>query len=57
MRDTAQGDTCSVTRLDAGRDGRMRCVRWIVRNILRQAMPNIMPATSTDVGRPVLAAL
>ncbi|KYN38282.1 hypothetical protein ALC56_07322 [Trachymyrmex septentrionalis] len=57
MRDMAQGDTCSITRLDAGRDGRMRCVRWIVRNILRQAMPNIMPATSTDAGRPVLAAL
>ncbi|KYQ46480.1 hypothetical protein ALC60_14577 [Trachymyrmex zeteki] len=57
MRDMAQGDTCSITRLDAGRDGRMRCVRWIVRNILRQAMPNIMPATSTDAGKPVLAAL
>ncbi|KYN15358.1 hypothetical protein ALC57_12407 [Trachymyrmex cornetzi] len=57
MRDTVQGDTCSITRLDAGRDGRMRSVRWIVRNILRQAMPNIMPATSTDAGRPVLAAL
>lgn len=57
MRDTAQGDTCSITRLDAGRDERMHCARWIVRNILRQAMPNIMPATSTDAGRAVLAAL
>ncbi|KYM96420.1 hypothetical protein ALC62_12926 [Cyphomyrmex costatus] len=55
MRDTAQGDTCSITRLDGEGRTDALCVRWIVRNILRQAMPNIMPATSTDAGRPVLA--
>lgn len=44
----AQEDTCSNP---IGGTNAL-CARWIVRNILRQAMPNIMPATATDAGKP-----